>query len=155
MIRIGLTGPESSGKTTLCQALADHYNSSFIPEAARAYLAKTNGLYHPSDLDEIANQQLKNILASEQKLVISDSDFTVLEVWSKYKYGGVSATITELVEKEIFDLHILCTPDIPWEEDPLRENPENRDELFELYKLSLAVHRKKFYYGFRDKREAN
>jgi len=144
MIRIAITGPESSGKTTLCESLAAHFNIEYIPEFARTYLEKTNGKYQQTDLDEIAKGQLKNILDSQNDLVLSDTDFSVLAVWSLYKYGKVSPLITELVKENIFDLHILCTPDIPWEEDPLRENPTTRDLLFEHYKKSLKKYHKNF-----------
>ena len=136
MIRIAITGPESSGKTTLCRSLSEHLNVSFVPEFARSYLEKTNGEYDYPDLNKIAMGQLERVKSSNSEVVISDSDFSVLEIWSQYKYGSVSAYIQELVKQDLFDLHILCTPDIPWEQDSLRENPDNRDQLFELYKDS-------------------
>ncbi|MFT5820522.1 MAG: NadR type nicotinamide-nucleotide adenylyltransferase [Crocinitomix sp.] len=144
MIRIAITGPESSGKTTLSRSLSEHFKVPFIPEFARTYLEKINGDYNQFDLDKIAQGQLKSILSSQNTINISDSDFSVLEIWSHYKYGNVSDFIFGLVKKDLFDLHILCTPDIPWEEDPLRENPDNRDQLFELYKESLIKHKKNF-----------
>lgn len=144
MIKIAITGPESSGKTTLCEALAQHYNVAYIPEFARSYLEQTNGKYLQANLDEIAQGQLNSVQSSPHSITICDSDFSVLEVWSHYKYGNVSDLIHEFVTKDIFDLHILCSPDIPWEADPLRENPTNRDELFELYKKSLIAHHKHF-----------
>ena len=144
MLRIAITGPESSGKTTLCSLLSQHYNVSYIPEFARAYLEKTQGKYKQLDLDHIAQGQLKSLLSFKDKMAICDTDFTVLEIWSKYKYNNVSEIIRELVNKELFDLHILCTPDIPWEDDPLRENSNTRGELFELYKESLRRHNKNF-----------
>ena len=33
---------------------------------------------------------------------------------------------------------MLCNPDIAWEEDRLRENPNNRFELFEIYKKEIS-----------------
>ena len=144
MIKIAITGPESSGKTTLCEALSKHFEVAFIPEFARTYLEQTNGKYTQADLDKIAQGQLDNILASPHSITICDSDFSVLEVWSRYKYGSVSNLITELVKTDVFDLHILCTPDIPWETDYLRENPDNRDELFTFYHDSLQTHKKNF-----------
>ena len=144
MLRIAITGPESSGKTTLCSLLSQHYNVSYIPEFARAYLEKTQGIYKQLDLDYIAQGQLKSLLSFKDKMAICDTDFTVLEIWSKYKYNNVSEIIRELLNKDLFDLHILCTPDIPWEEDPLRENSNTRGELFELYKESLRRHNKNF-----------
>ena len=144
MLRIAITGPESSGKTTLCSLLSQHYNVSYIPEFARSYLEKTQTKYKQLDLDNIAQGQLKSLLLFEGEIAICDTDFSVLEIWSKYKYNNVSEIIRELVNKELFDLHILCTPDLPWEDDPLRENPNNRGELFELYKESLRRHNKNF-----------
>ena len=144
MIRIAITGPESSGKSTLCQALSKHYEVEYIPEFARSYLEKNNGVYIQTDLDEIGKGQLDLIQSSKAEMVISDTDFSVLEIWSQYKYNETSKLIQDLARKKLFDLHILCTPDIPWEEDPLRENPDNRDELFELYLNALKKHEKNF-----------
>lgn len=145
MIRIAITGPESSGKTTLSQSLAEHFSVDYIPEFARVYLEKKTDKYIQSDLDQIAEGQLKSINSfSHCEVNICDSDFSVLEIWSQYKYGNVSVLIQNLVEQDLFDLHILCAPDIPWEEDPLRENAETRDQLFELYKASLDRYDKNY-----------
>lgn len=144
MIRIAITGPESSGKTTLCQSLSEYFKVEFIPEFAREYLEKTKGAYNQLDLDKIAQGQLSRIKASTSEINICDSDFSVLEVWSDFKYGNVSELIKGLVANDLFDLHILCSPDILWEEDPLRENPEDRDLLYKMYKKSLIAHNKRF-----------
>tara|TARA_B100000795_G_scaffold251564_1_gene220503 strand:- start:773 stop:1282 length:510 start_codon:yes stop_codon:yes gene_type:complete len=144
MLRIAITGPESSGKTTLAKAISEHYNISFVPEFARTYLEKTEGKYMQLDLDNIAQGQLKNLISAEDSIVISDTDFSVLEIWSQYKYKNTSELINKLVQKELFDLHILCSPDIPWEADLLRENPNSRDLLFELYSESLKSYNKNF-----------
>ena len=144
MLRIAITGPESSGKTTLAKALSEHYNISFVPEFARTYLEKTEGKYEQLDLDKIAQGQLKSLISAEDSIVISDTDFSVLEIWSQYKYKNTSELINKLVQKELFDLHILCSPDIPWEADLLRENPNSRDLLFELYSVSLNRNNKNY-----------
>ena len=90
MLRIAITGPESSGKTTLASALSEHYKVFFIPEFAREYLEKTKGKYTLEDLDSIARGQLKSLLSCENKIIICDTDFSVLEIWSQYKYKNVS-----------------------------------------------------------------
>ena len=144
MLRIAITGPESSGKTTLCVALAEHYQVPYIPEYARIYLENTQGRYQCSDLDIIAQGQLKSLLSFKGQIAVCDTDFSVLEIWSKYKYNRVSEDIKKLVAKDYFDLHLLCTPDMPWEPDPLRENRKSRAELFELYKTNLNKYNKNF-----------
>ena len=38
MKKVVVIGPESTGKSTLCQQLAEHYGVSWVPEYARQYL---------------------------------------------------------------------------------------------------------------------
>ena len=145
MIKIALTGPESSGKTTLCKSLSEHFKTPYITEFSRTYLENKNGYYNQDDIDRIAKGQLKLISNEEEKkIMIYDSDFIVLQIWSKYKFGNTTKLIDKLVKKNLFDLHILCKPDIPWEEDPLRENKYDRDYLFKLYKESLNRYKKHY-----------
>lgn len=144
MLKIAITGPESSGKTTLARALSAHFKVSFIPEYARTYLENKEGKYDQKELDIIAQGQLQSLLEFDNNIAICDTDFSVLEIWSRYKYTSVSDLILELVAENIFDLHILCSPDIPWEEDELRENPNSRTQLFKLYKESLSKYNKNY-----------
>ena len=34
---------------------------------------------------------------------------------------------------------LLCRPDIPWEPDPLRENPHDRDRLFAVWEREMQA----------------
>lgn len=144
MIRVVVTGPESSGKTTLAEELSSFFRAPYIEEYAREYLDQLEQPYIQNDLDAIALGHERKILALEKELVIIDTDFIVMKVWSDYRYGEVSETIEELVNGDVFDLHILCTPDIPWEPDPLRENPDDREILFEKYVSLLQLHEKRY-----------
>lgn len=134
MKRYAIIGPESSGKTTLTQALAEKLGCKWIPEYAREFLLRREGIYTKEDLDHIAKGQVtlwENL--SEEELLICDTDMLVMKVWSEFKYGESSETIRSLTNEQHFDHYFLCRPDIVWEEDPLREHPEQRDELFEWY----------------------
>lgn len=144
MKRIAITGPESSGKTTLTNALARHFGVKPVSEYAREFLA-ANGLgYCQEDLDFIAEGHEQNIQLSQNSINIIDTDFIVLKIWSEFKYDFASGYINSLVSENHFDLHILCAPDIPWEEDPLRENPNDRHDLFERYLDTLNNFKKDF-----------
>lgn len=136
-MRISVTGPESSGKTTLVLELAAHFGVVPILEYAREYLHQKGSVYDLNDLDAIADGQLEQLLLSQESIKISDSDFLTIKVWSEYKYNQVSERILHHYKNQTFNLTILCSPDIPWEEDPLRENPNDRDVLFDLYKKDL------------------
>ena len=133
MIKICVTGPESSGKTTIASQLAKHFDCQLVLEFAREYLEKNGAEYDQSDLLAIAQGQLKAENDAQGRIVICDTSLEVIQIWSEWKYGSCDAWIETQVENSAFDLYLLCTPDIPWEEDPLRENPTDRNDLFTKY----------------------
>lgn len=141
MLKIIVTGPESSGKTTLCKALSKHYNLPFTKEFAREYLTDLGKNYLQEDLLKIATGQLENeqIIINNQQISLHDTDLITLKIWSDYKYGNCNNWILEQIEKQKVEnrFYLLCKPDLKWDYDPLRENPTNRNELLEIYKQEL------------------
>ena len=141
MLKIIVTGPESSGKTTLCKALSKHYNLPFTKEFAREYLTDLGKNYLQEDLLKIATGQLENeqLIINNQQISLHDTDLITLKIWSDYKYGNCNNWILEQIEKQKVEnrFYLLCKPDIKWNYDPLRENPTNRNELLEIYKQEL------------------
>lgn len=145
MIKIAVTGPESCGKTTLCQQLSCDTNSVWIPEFARTYLEQKGGRYEKAHLDEIALGQIATWESlSKGELVFFDTEMTVIKVWSDFMFGESSPVIMKQYEAQSFDHYFLCAPDIPWESDPLREHPHHREELFERYKRELIKMKRPF-----------
>ena len=142
-MRIAITGPESSGKTTLTKALAETLGWRPVSEYAREYLQSTNGVYGFDDLEKIATGHFDRIKNSDQDTIV-DTDFIVMKVWSDVRFGKTAKKIQELIEHDLFDLHIVCMPDIPWEPDPLRENPTDRDVLLKQYFEELEASHKKW-----------
>jgi nicotinamide riboside kinase len=148
MPKLIVTGPESSGKTTLCEQLSDHFKIPFAKEFAREFLENLGREYTQDDLLEIAKGQLKNetplpggvIGRLNQQPSLHDTDLITIKIWSEYKYGKCEKWILEQIEiqKSETRIYLLCKPDIPWEAHPQRENPNNRDELFEIYKTELG-----------------
>lgn len=142
MLKIYLTGPESSGKTTLSQSLAKHYGCPWVPEYARQYLQEKGGIYQYEDLEEISKGQLdleNQFTRNAPSKLIVDTDQLVLYIWSLHKYGKLSIPIERRLKDQKGSFHLLCRPDLTWEEDPLRENPLDRDMLFENYKIALET----------------
>ena len=58
MKKIVIIGPESSGKSTLCEQLAAHYNTIWVREYAREYLLKNGTDYTFENLLDIAKGQI-------------------------------------------------------------------------------------------------
>jgi nicotinamide riboside kinase len=143
MIRIAITGPESSGKTTLARDLLEEIGIDSCPEFAREYLNNRQGNYSFSDLDTIALRQVE-IWKKATSHLICDTEMTVIKIWSEVKFGKVSPIVMDLYKKQVFDHYFLCRPDIPWESDPLREDPGRREWLFKLYEKELYTLQRPF-----------
>ena len=145
--KIVLTGPESSGKTTLARELAQRFDTQMVPEFARDFLEDLDRSYVESDLLQIAQGQIdleEKISYNAHQYLFCDTNLIVIKVWSEYRFGRCHPQIIEWIEQRPYDLYVLCTPDIPWEPDPLRENPSDRMKLFHLYRKELDFFGKKY-----------
>lgn len=160
MIGIAVVGPESSGKTTLAEGLMFHYNGGYVGEVAREYLDGIDRPYVEPDLLKIA-RSLRSLhggmggapieasaisAAAEPRIgnggsrpVFFDTDPVNLVIWSREKYGRVHPEIELLAREMNYTWRLLCRPDIPWEPDPLRENPHDRDRLFVEWEKELKA----------------
>ena len=140
MIKIVITGAESTGKTSLAKDIALHYKAPLREEFARAYLEQKKEGYIRHDISIIAKGQLaqeKVILRDNPKHLICDTDFLVFKIWSEYKYGICDPWINEQLQLSDVDLYILPHHEIPYEPDPLREHPDERHLLFQIYDDTL------------------
>lgn len=142
MIRVAITGPESSGKSDLAKALAEHFDTVYAPEFARIYLEKKGPDYSFEDLDQICRGQIaeeEKAMAVANKICFFDTDMLVLKIWSKYRFGRISNFVKQSALLHNYDHYLLCKPDLPWSPDLLRESPsrEEREVLFNLYKNEL------------------
>ncbi len=141
-VKIAFTGPESSGKSTLAKLIAETFSGDYVEEYAREYL-NSKSSYVQADLDEIARVQQEKWVQN-RNLLVADTEMTVLKIWSEYRFNSCSEFIKKGYLNQGFDHYFLCKPDIPWEYDPLRENPTSRDELFELYHHALISMNRQF-----------
>jgi NadR type nicotinamide-nucleotide adenylyltransferase len=152
--KIVVLGPESTGKSTLCAALATHYQTIWTPEYARTYLSKHGTKYSYDDLLTIAKGQIENEEKSIELLgqniednksqltnnkLIVDTDMYVMKVWCEYVFNNCHHYILEQINQRNYDLYLLCDIDLPWTADEMREYPnaEPRLELFTIYKELL------------------
>ncbi len=144
MRTIAIVGPESSGKSTLTEALAHHYRCVWVKEFARAELEEQGPDYVEEDLLAFAQGQLFALgegieLAKRTPppLVFCDTDIITIRIWSEEVFGRCHPLIDQLARQVAFDHWLLCRPDIPWVPDPLRVNPHDRDRLFAVYEAML------------------
>lgn len=161
MVRIAIVGPESSGKTTLSEALMRHVGGGRVADGTREYLEELERQYTQEDLLEMAKSHAQwvedaPLFEAEHWRAIHgddlagrsvpleptyfDTDILNIKIWSQEKFGRVHPEIERLVRGLHYDLRLLCRPDIPWEPDPLRENPHDRDRLFTIWERELKAY---------------
>lgn len=160
--KIVIIGPESTGKSTLCEQLAQHYQTSWCPEFAREYLLKQGKEYNYEDLLTIAKGQLaledefiqstvnslqptvgepgwssnlKHQISNIKPLFI-DTDMYVMKIWCEFVFGKCHRFILDQIVERTYDLYLLCNTDLTWEEDELREYPDiiTRSILYRMYR---------------------
>ena len=134
-----LTGPESSGKTSLAQALAEHYDAPLVAEQARDYLTGKDE-YLPSDVLRIGRLQraVEQQTAIQGRWMICDTDLQVIAIWWREKFGPLPRSLVQAYLEQSPRTYLLCRPDLPWQPDPLRENPHDRTRLYDLYHSDLS-----------------
>jgi NadR type nicotinamide-nucleotide adenylyltransferase len=132
-LRIAVTGPESTGKTTVCRYLAGEYGTVFIPEYARTYLEEHEGRYSAADIPQFyrvqMDQELK-VATGNNKPIFIDTEFSNASIWYRSLTGKSHEWIQKMLDEHRYDLYLLMKTDIEWEPDPLRENPETSEYYF-------------------------
>ncbi len=151
IIKITLYGPESTGKTTLSQQLAEHFNTVWIPEFARDYLQEKldneQKICDESDMLPIAIGQTKienEALEVSNRFLFCDTNSMVTKVFSEIFYGYCDEELEEAVKNHHYDLFFLTNIDVPWEEDGLRDSPDNREQTFKTFQKALDDYKKPY-----------
>ena len=147
MFKVGIIGPESTGKSTLAQYLATRYEGLFVAEHARVYLeerAHERGsvyAYTREDVLRIAQYQVEQLreLSEQEGVAFFDTELIITKVWLEHKYGECPAFVEEALHQYPMDVYLLCYPDLAWEPDPVRENPNIREYLFEWYEREVQA----------------
>ena len=148
LIKVAITGPESVGKSTLAQQLAEHFNGRFVSEYARDYVENLNRKYTFDDVEIIAREQCKQYKEldsfSNIPYVFFDTFLIITKIWFDYVWNKHPNWLDEAIKENKMDLYLLCYPDLKWMPDGARENESIRMELFELYRKELEAYNFKY-----------
>lgn len=140
LIRIAIVGPESTGKSTISEQLANHYQTVWVPEYARGYCEK---LTAPCTWDDEINMfrgQLEleeQMAANANRLLICDTTFITVKIWSDHMFGSAPQEVIDELPKHPYDLYLLMNIDLPWEDDPLRDFPNMREHFMGVWHKEL------------------
>jgi HTH-type transcriptional repressor of NAD biosynthesis genes len=131
--RVVVVGTESTGKTTLAEALAETYGTVWVPEYGRSYWEGRRHLVdHSWDTDEFTriattHHEVEAHLARRAVggLVVSDTDALVTGVWHRRYLGFDSPVLADIAARHRPDLYLVCAPDFDWAQDGTRESLEH------------------------------
>lgn len=152
LIKVVCFGPESTGKTTLAKALAMHYKTTWVQEYMRTYFEKKwKGKKGTSMIEDLMPIALGQMASENQKAQVSDrllfcdTNLLQLKVYSQAYFNEFCPPeIEKPALKNHYDLYFLMAIDIPWEEDNLRDKPQEREAMFNRFKNELVQHNKPF-----------
>jgi len=150
IIRVVLTGPESTGKSTLASQLAKHYNTVWVKEYLREFAeekySKNQELIYPDNL-LISEDQINletEAIAKANRIIFCDTDILQTVVYSYEYYNKVQPELEEKLKNSNADLYILLNLDVSWEEDPLRDLPNDRKRVFDNLEKTLIKFSKNY-----------
>ncbi len=138
--KIVITGPESSGKSWLTTKLGEHFNAPYTLEYARIFLEENGADYDFDTLEKIICGHLdyqRKYVEESNGLIFLDTDLINFKVWEEVVFAKTQDFLEEAIADEADHLYLLTYPDLPWEADPLRENRENRIEIFERHQREI------------------
>ncbi|MBQ7531845.1 MAG: ATP-binding protein [Paludibacteraceae bacterium] len=146
MIRVGVIGPESTGKSTLCQQLSERYGYRWVREYAREYVEALQRPYTYDDVLYIAYRQVDELQAAyPEPVVLFDTELIITKVWMLHVYGKVAPEVERTIREQPMDLYLILTPDIAAEPDPVRENLDKREFFLEWYIREVQQTKRPYY----------
>ncbi len=151
MYRVGVIGPESTGKSSLARYLAKRYHGIYVPEYAREFVErKRTREVSYDELCEIARfqiEQMKSIESDASPVVFYDTELIVTKVWFEDAFGRVPEWLEEAIKSYPMDVYLLTSPDLPWTQDGTRYNgsDEKRQELFDRYEQAIQALNRPYY----------
>ena len=145
LIKVVIFGPESTGKTTLSDQLAKHYNTFCTPEFLRDYAQKKwdneKKACEPKDIIPIAQGQIALENKQSKKansLLICDTNLLETKVYAEAYFEDFSnLELDKAVSEHQYDMYFLTYIDTPWEADDLRDKPNEREEMFIRFENAL------------------
>lgn len=145
LVRVCVTGPESTGKTSLAQRLAEWANTEWVPEASRVYAERKVVPLTAHDVGPIAREHIAladaaagRAQARGRSMLVLDTDLLSTVVYARHYYGAAPWWVERAERERRADLYLLCDVDVPWIPDGIRDRPENREAMLALFHRALA-----------------
>ncbi len=144
--RICVLGAESTGTTTMAQALAQHYQTVWVPEYGRQYWIEKmrrpdDHTWRTNEFIHIANEQSRledEAARSANRLLICDTDAFATSVWHERYIGHRAPEVEAIAAPRRYALTFLTDVDIPFVQDGTRDGEHIRHAMHQRFKERLA-----------------
>jgi HTH-type transcriptional regulator, transcriptional repressor of NAD biosynthesis genes len=129
VLRVVVTGTESTGKTQLTQKLAAHFGEPWSAEFARTFWDRHGGIT-AADLDAIDRSQVANeeeAAAKARRVVFFDTDLITCVLWNDLLFPGACPAWVRMeadARARQAALYLWCDADVPFVPDPQRCFPD-------------------------------
>jgi HTH-type transcriptional regulator, transcriptional repressor of NAD biosynthesis genes len=138
--RVCILGGESSGKSTLAEALAKHFGTVQVAEYGRELWEARNGALSYDDLLHIGETQVaaeeRALRGARQFLFCDTSPLTTL-FYSRHLFQRADPKLERLAERH-YDLVVLCAADFAFVQDGTRQDAAFRERQHAWYAAELA-----------------
>ena len=136
VVRVAILGAESSGKSTLADALAAHYGTVWVPEYLREFVDTYGRVPFEHDQFGIARTQLEReraAMGDARRFLFCDTTPLMTALYSRVYWGRVDGELARLEAVHDYDWTFVTAPDSPWEPDGLqRESEEVRQMVHRM-----------------------
>jgi len=143
LLKIAVVGPESTGKSTMANYLATELNTLCVPEYARFYCEDLNRQYTLEDEVNMYHGQraLEEAIATRvtNNILICDTTILTVKIWCDHLFNHTPQNVVEEIKSRKYDLYLLLDIDLPWQDDPLRDFPTEREHFMKVWKAELEA----------------
>ena len=144
--RVCVVGAESTGTSTLAEALARHYLTICVAEYGRRLCEErlADGWplhWKPDDFIEIARHQQADEDAAARvsgPVLMCDTDASATSIWHERYLGTRSPEVEALAASRHYSLFILTSDDIPFVQDGTRDGEDIRGWMTDRFRRALT-----------------
>lgn len=144
--RVVVVGAESTGTTTLARALADHYQTVWVPEYGREYAerktARGDAVWVGDEFIHIAAEQCRRedeAARHAMGILVCDTDALATALWYERYIGNESRAVKAIADAQRPRVYILTGDEIPFVQDGTRDGEHIRHDMHAAFIKALAA----------------
>ena len=144
--RVVVLGAESSGTTTMAEALAAHFQTVWVPEYGREYCEKNwsgwDYVWRSEEFEAIAREQQQREDAAAKianRLLICDTNAWATRLWHHRYLGAFSPAVEAIAAGGKADLYLLTDVNIPFVQDGIRDGEAIREAMHQQFVAELEA----------------